>query len=124
MATITPVHTKLGGDDSTIKLKYETMTTTNDVGSPAEFTQWADRSVQVIGTFGAAGNCRIEGSNDGGVTWATLTDPQGNALDITGAKIEAIIEICELMRPHITAGDGTTDLDVFFVLRRAQQLRT
>lgn len=117
MATVTPTNTKLRGSDSFIKLTYSTMTTTNDVGSPIPFVGHADRSVQVIGTFGTNGSVRIEGSNDSGTTWATLTDPQGNALDITGAKMEAITEICELARPHLTAGDGTTSVNVIFVLR-------
>jgi hypothetical protein len=79
--------------------------------------------VQVLGTFGAGGNLRVEGSNDGGTTYATLTDPQGNALDFTSAKIEQITEVCELVRARVTAGDVTTSLTVAFLLRRAQQLR-
>ena len=123
MATITPTVTKLGGDDSTVKVKFEELTQTNADGSPIAWVQWADRSVQVLGTFGTGGTLTIEGSNDGGTTWATLTDPQGNSLAIQAAKIESITEICELVRPRVTAGDGTTDLDVYFVLRRPQQLR-
>lgn len=123
MATITPTVTKLGGDDSTVKVKYETLTQTNADGSPIAWVQWADRSVQVLGTFGTGGTLTIEGSNDGGTTWATLSDPQGNALTIQAAKIEAITEICELVRPRVSVADGTTDLDVYFVLRRPQQLR-
>ena len=115
---------KPNGDDSCIRLVYTPMTFSGtDVTSSIPFTQWADRSVQVFGTFGAAGNLRVEGSNDGGTTWATLTDPQGNALDFTSAKIEAITEICELVRARVTAGDGTTSLTVAFLLRRPQQLR-
>lgn len=123
MATITPTVTKLGGDDATVKVKYEALTQTNADGSPIAWVQWADRSVQVLGTFGTGGTLTIEGSNDGGTTWATLSDPQGNALAIQTAKLEAITEICELVRPRVTAGDGGTDLDVYFVLRRPQQLR-
>lgn len=122
MATITPTVTKLGGDDATVKVKYETMLK-DDAGSAIAWVQWADRSVQVIGTFGTGGTLTVEGSNDGGTTWAALTDPQGNSLAIQTAKIEAITEICELVRPRVTAGDVNTDLDVYFVLRRPQQLR-
>jgi len=123
MATKTPTKTDLEGDSATIKLAYAAMANGDD-GSTIKFTQWADRSVQVTGTFGVGGNLRVEGSSDGGTTWATLTDPQGNALDFTAAKVEAITEICELVRPRVTAGDGTTSLNVYFILRRAQQLRT
>lgn len=88
----------------------------SDTGSPVSNGSYADRSVQVSGTFGAGGNARIEGSLDG-VTWATLTDPQGNALDITTAKIEAISENTLWIRPNITAGDGTTSLTVRIIFK-------
>src|SRR5687768_10491786 len=64
---------------------------TDDTGDPMSVPGFSDRSVQVEGTFGAGGSCRIEGSNNG-VNYRVLTDPQGNALDITAAKIEAVVE--------------------------------
>jgi hypothetical protein len=73
---------------------------------------WTERTVQVFGTFGAGGSVRIEGSIDGGVTYGVLTDPQGNALDITAAKLETITEAVTHIRPRVTAGDGTTSLTV------------
>ena len=36
-----------------------------DDGQPIELANFADRSVQVFGTFGSGGNARIEGSLDG-----------------------------------------------------------
>jgi hypothetical protein len=54
---------------------------------------------------------RLEGSNDG-TNYAALTDPQGNALDITTAKVEQIMELTRYIRPRVTAGDGTTSLTV------------
>jgi hypothetical protein len=89
-----------------------------DDGSPLEDPGFSDRSVQVVGTLGAGGSVRIEGSNDG-VTYHVLTDPQGNALDIASLKIEAVTELTRYIRPRITAGDGTTDLDVILLARRA-----
>lgn len=80
-------------------------------GDAIEENLWADRSVQVTGTFGSGGTIKIEGSNDG-TNWATLTDPQGNDLTFTAPKIETIIEICRYIRPTVTAGDGTTALTV------------
>jgi len=77
----------------------------------------ADRSVQVTGTFGAGGNLRIEGSNDG-TNYSALTDPQGNALDFTATKIEGVLELTRYIRPRATAGDGTTSLTVTMILRR------
>lgn len=87
-----------------------------DSGSPVEMPGSADRTVQVFGTFGSGGNCRIEGSNNGS-NWSALTDPQGNALDISSEKIETITEITRYMRPRITAGTGVS-LTICMLVRR------
>ena len=88
-----------------------------DTGAPLEMAGSADRSVQVRGTFGAGGNCSIRGSNDG-TNYSVLTDPQGNALDVTAEKIEEVVELTKRIRPEITAGDGTTSITVTILVRR------
>src|SRR3990167_8415009 len=120
MATIAPTVTPVS--ENTYEFLYETLTTTNDRGPPIpeRFMDYADRSVQVLGTFGAAGNLRIEGANDDGTTYAVLSDPQGNALNVAAAKVEAITEVTLLTRPLVTAGDGTTDIDCVIVCRRSR----
>jgi hypothetical protein len=85
-------------------------------GDQLEDPLWADRSVQVNGAFGVAGAVTIEGSNDG-INWNTLTDPQGNNLIFTTSKIETVIEIVRYIRPTITAGDGSTSLNVILFQR-------
>lgn len=87
-----------------------------DDGAPVEMVPYADRSVQVNGTFGTGGNCRLEGSLDG-TNYYPLTDPQGNALDVGAAKIEAVSELVRWIRPRITAGDGTTNLTCTLLVR-------
>lgn len=91
--------------------------TTDDTGDPVALPNRADRTVQVVGTFGTGGNVRIEGSIDG-ANYAVLTDPQGNALDITAAKIESISEVVRYIRPRVTAGDVATSLAVSILLKR------
>ena len=120
MATITPTISALStfGNTSVNMYSYTPMTFSGtDVGVAQEMPGSADRSVQVSGTFGTGGNLRIEGSNDG-ITYAVLTDPQGNALDFTTAKIETVMEIVRFIRPRITAGDGTTSLTCTMLMRR------
>jgi len=90
-----------------------------DDGSPFGSSDYSDRSVQVTGTFGATGSVSIEGSNDG-VNYVGLTDPQGNAIAITEAKIEQVSELTRYIRPRVTAGDGTTTLVVTLLARRAR----
>lgn len=123
MATKTPtVENAVDGDNSVVRITWANMANGDD-GAPVRLSQYADRSVQVVGTFGAGGSARWEGSNDE-ANYATLTDPQGNALDFTAAKVEAVTEITVLARPRVTAGDGTTSLTVIALLRRTQPLRT
>ena len=88
-----------------------------DDGGPVDWVDFADRCVQVTGTFGTGGSLTIQGSNDG-VVWSTLADPQGNALTVTSAKIEQVLELPRYVRPIVTAGDGSTNLVCTLVMRK------
>jgi hypothetical protein len=90
----------------------------NDTGKPYPCWCHSDKSIQIVGTFGSGGKCVIEGSNmDITPIWATLADPQGNLLEVIAAKIEAILENPYQIRPNITAGDGTTNLDIYMIMK-------
>jgi hypothetical protein len=91
----------------------------DDVGTPFIFPHQRDRSVHVLGTFGVGGTVVIEGSLELIPTaYATLNDPQGNALSIQAAKIEAIMENVTNIRPRVSVGDENTLLDVYLLLAR------
>ena len=75
-----------------------TITGTND-GQPESPQQYYRRSVQVTGTF-STGTVLIEGSDDGGTTWFTLSDYQGFALSFAAAGIKPVQEITQLIRPR------------------------
>jgi len=110
MATISVVFTYPGYDKTGV---YTWANLANsDVGEALPVSALADRSVQVFGTFSAA-TVTIEGSNDG-VNWATLTDLQGNALEISTAKIEMVTEITRYIRPKVSAGTGASLTVVLF----------
>lgn len=89
-----------------------------DTGAPLAVPLYADKSVQVEGTWGTGGALVFEGSIDG-VTYYTLNDPQGNALTFaTGTvRIEAVLENCTFIRPRVTGGDGTTNLSAKIIAR-------
>ncbi len=124
MAVVPPTQLPVLDDGSILIMQWTPLTFSGtDSGSPFMSGQWADRSVQVLGTFGAGGNLRWEGSNDG-TNYAVLTDPQGNALDFTSAKIETVTELTAYVRPRVTAGDGTTSVTVVMFARRANPMRT
>lgn len=88
-----------------------------DEGDSLPFSQYTDKSVQVTGTFGGA-TLRVEGSNNG-TDWAVLTDPQGNDLLITSAKVEMVTEATLYTRPKVSGGDGTTSLAVHMLCKEA-----
>ena len=64
MATRPVTVTKI--NDNTVKFAWDTLTTTNADGTPIgpNWDDYADRTVQVVGTFGSGGNLRVEGSLD------------------------------------------------------------
>lgn len=83
-----------------------------DDGNPESPGRLSDRSVQVSGTFGAGGSVSIQGSNDG-ISWSILRDPAGAPLTFTtGPDLKEILENTLYVRPVVTAGDGTTSLQV------------
>lgn len=87
-----------------------------DVGSAFDLVNHADRSVHVVGTFGAGGSVSLKGSNDG-VDWRTLRDPLGNALTFTSADLKGVLELPRYVRPEVTAGDGTTAITVNLLVK-------
>jgi hypothetical protein len=124
MAIIVPSFQKLRSQDSGIDAITITWTNlTNggpDSGQPVQRPALVDRSVQVTGTFGAAGTVVFEGSNDG-VNYYTLTNPLGTAISVTAAGITQVTETSAWMRPRITGGDGTTSLTVTVCARRTMR---
>ena len=86
-----------------------------DIGQAFELFKYTDRTMQVFGTFGAAGTVTAKGSLDGS-NYATLADPNGNDLALTTAKIETVLEASRYFRPEVS-GDGTTSLTVYLQFR-------
>jgi hypothetical protein len=117
MATRSPAIIQPGGED----VDHATLITwsgllSGDDGTRVTLSDFPDRTVQFIGTFGAGGTVSFEGSNDGS-NWIALTDPQGNAITKTSASMEFVTETPRYVRPRVTAGDGTTDLTVILFAR-------
>jgi hypothetical protein len=88
-----------------------------DTGAPFMFVHQNDRTVHVFGTFGTGGTVLIEGSLEVAPTvYATLNDPQGNALSFAAARIESVLENVTNIRPRVSVGDANTLLDVYLLL--------
>lgn len=125
MATIPYTYTADPGsnDDSIAIYSWPLLTTTDTTGAPIGIVAFADRCVQVTGTFGSGGSISVQGSNDG-TNYAILKNAQGTAVTFTAAGIQQVVELPRYMRPIVTAGDGTTSLTATLVARRANPLRT
>lgn len=124
MATISPTITDLSinGDRSVILVQWNHLNNANNVGAAIAFVEYADHSFHINGTFNAA-NVAIEGSNDGGGNYQTLTDPQGNPISKSSASLEQAEEIVGLVRPRIPSPASDTDVTVSAVLRRINTMR-
>jgi hypothetical protein len=119
MATVPLTNLPLNGGKQECRiLTWEALTTANNDGEAFPAAAYPDKSVQVQGTFGAAATIAIQGCNEEvPVNWYTLTDPQGNSLTFTAAKIEAILENTRWIRPAlVSGGDGSTDIDIIMMI--------
>lgn len=86
-----------------------------DTCSAVELPRFADRSVQIAGTFGGA-TVEIHGSIDG-TNYKVLTDPQGNDISKALASIECITELVRYIKPVFTGGGGTQSITVSIIFR-------
>lgn len=128
MAVIAPVVKDISTrDGSVISVTWSALTTTNTSGSPIPAAEWADRTIQFAGTFGAGGTVKLQGTLDAdplSSNYVDLADPQGNAISKTALSIEAVLELVQWVKPVVTAGDGTTSINATMLLRRQNPLRT
>ncbi|MDP3940365.1 MAG: hypothetical protein Q8R92_19800 [Deltaproteobacteria bacterium] len=109
-------------DGSTIKYSWP-LTSTNVDGQPVEWTEWADRTWTVTGTWGGA-TCSFEGSNDGSV-YVTLSNAAGGtAATKTADGALAIIETPRYVRPKLTTAGTDAVLTVIMIARRHTGMRT
>lgn len=132
-----------GAGSPALKRIYWATMANGDTGVPIAFPEWADRTVQVwsnqidtgaASVIGVGGTVVLEGSNDyqpflntdgdpaNAGTWITLTDQNGVAMSYTAASLKQMTEAPLWIRPHVTAGDGTTACNVVLVIRRTQAL--
>lgn len=95
-----------------IYYKWEAMGD-DDVGQSVSFPRMPYKTMCAQGTWGSA-TLVIEGSFDGGTTWHTLSDFNGNALSKTANAVDSIAENALLIRPQ-TSGGTSTDIDVYIL---------
>lgn len=126
MATDNPSTITENGDFTETTYFYDGLDNGDD-GAAIRIPHGATVDFQIVGTFGSGGSISLEGSNKAGSTtdadYFVLTDLHGNAATYTSAGGDGITETPKWVRPHVTAGDGDTDLDAYIVVRRPTQKR-
>lgn len=90
---------------------------TSDVGSNLSHAAYADKTVQISGTFGGA-TATLKGSNDSGTMWFTLNDLDGSPISVTTAAMVGVRENPELVRPEVAGGSGVV-LNYYLVSKRS-----
>ncbi len=118
MAVRTPTTEKIPGG---VMITWAGLLNT-DTGEPVAIPTLVEKSVQLSGTLGVGGSARIEGSNHippASPTWGTLKDADGTDLNLNAIGMFRMVrETPYLIRPNITAGDGSTNLTVKMLLTR------
>jgi hypothetical protein len=110
---VRPINFSGPTNESVIEASWDTMLN-GDTGAGVKIAKYPDKTVQVVGTFGVGGTVAVQGSNDG-TTWGDCHDPQGTAIAIQDNEPVVIAESPLYLRPNVTAGDGSTDVDVYIV---------
>lgn len=126
MATIVPVITPFSADSKTEDQTLSTVTWANihfqDTCQPISLAHWADRSIQVDGTFTNSVALALQGSNTN-TNYYQLNDPGLNAISKTAAGLSQVLELTTYVKPVVSNGDSSTLLTVTMVCRRPQHLR-
>ena len=125
-----PTIKNISGDGSVYEVIWTPLTTSDRTGTviPLEgnalcLPRLSDKTVHILGTFGASAAVTLQGSNDG-TNWVALTDPQGNPIAPTAESLEAVTENPRYMRPSLASGDGSTSITVILIMALNNNLRT
>lgn len=122
MADIGGVSSAAGrGDGSTVIVTW-TPVTSADTCHPVRYPEYADRSVHVSGTFDGA-TVQIQGSNNGGVSFAALADPTETTIVLTTERIKAILENTDFIMPVVSGGGGAQSLTIAILFHLTNPLR-
>ena len=118
--TIQPVTRTDAGGATQVWLYTWAALANGDSGKPISIVDFPDKTITFTGTFGAGGSVTLEGSNDG-TNFFPLKDPSGSAITKTAAGAAVVVEHPLQIRPHVTAGDGTTAIVPIIMVRRASR---
>jgi len=122
MADISPTVTRSIDPDNgtTVKVTWNALAGvggSNNVGVATKMLGFADRCVEVRGTFDGS-IVVLEGSN-GGTSYFTLTNPAGSALSFSAAGLKQVVERPQFVRPNVSNNGNNAAIVVDLVMCRA-----
>lgn len=118
MATIAVAVTKTEFKGEKVDLiLWETLVSGSEDGAPYDLNGREVLAVQAVGTFSSA-TLVIQGSLDGGSTYATLREKDGSALSTSAVNLFTVGERPLTIRPFISGEDGSDDIDVYMLVKR------
>jgi hypothetical protein len=118
MSVISPTISAIKAYEENTNIVEWTPVTEADTCAPVEMPGFTVRSIQIDGTFGGA-TVTFQGSNNG-TTYATLSDPQGNAISKTSAAIEQVEEVTRYVKPVLAGGSSTSLKMTLLLVRRGR----
>jgi len=121
IATFNEVQHYLQAGES-YSIEWRGLTSLDPVGDPVQFSEFADRSVHIVGVIGG-GSSRliVEGSNElvSPTNWFVCTGSNGIALSLSGSGVGSIIlEPSIWIRVRVLNPTGATNVSVFMFVRR------
>ena len=96
-----------GSNPTILNIKYRKRTS-GSLGSVESITDVATNT-QISASIA------IEGSNDEGITWFSCHDITNTVITLSAAGGALVIENPKLIRPVLSNGDGSTDVDVYII---------
>jgi hypothetical protein len=119
MATIDPVITPVEGTRHARGImKIQWVGKTDDTFVEADCADFADRSVQIAGTFAGGTSVSVLGSNDGTNYVALRNALTGNAITKTAAALEVIAELTAFVKPSVLSGSAD-EITITIIARKA-----
>lgn len=123
--TVNATHSYNGDADGSVKkITWESVTTADHTGYGVAFLEYGDKSIQAVSASWGGATIIVEGSNDGGTTYAQLHDSAGNLISMTANGLVKIDEDVDLIRPRLSVVGVGADIDVYLVGRRTTNQRT
>jgi hypothetical protein len=119
MAVVKPTVIQL--DVKAVEVRWASMAN-GDTGEPVGLPQYPDKTAQVEGTFSTGGTVIMEGGASvvpAAGDWGGIHDPQGTLVSFGVGATEndplVLAENPRVIRPNVTAGDASTDVDVVVI---------